>query len=178
MHPQKKAMFWINIAGGAAVLGSYVLGLSSSAGGAAALWGGVPPELRSLYAAGMLFAALSYFAFTYYLLLRLDPVAARVGRRFGFGVFNWIYAAILVPSALWMPLTRMMVDQPGAGLWFAIRAVLAVVALAAVSLVAALLTVRPKGAKWPHRMAVIGSILFTAHTGVLDALIWPALFRG
>ena len=88
MHPQKKAMLSINVVGGVAVLGSYADGLLSHPGDGAALWGGAPQEVRSLYAAGMLLAALGYFAFTYYLLRRLDPVEARVGKRFGFGVFN------------------------------------------------------------------------------------------
>jgi hypothetical protein len=177
VHPQKKAMLSINVVGGVAVLGSYAHGLLSHPGDGTALWGGAPQEVRSLYAAGMLLAALGYFAFTYYLLRRLDPVEARVGKRFGFGVFNWLYAAILAPSALWMPLTWLMIEQPGAGLWGGIRAVLATVGLAALGLVMALSIVRPKEPKWAHRLALIGSIVFCAHTAVLDALVWPALFR-
>lgn len=178
MHPQKKTMLWINVVGGIAVLGSYAHGLLSHPGNGDALWGGVPQEIRPLYAVGMLLAALGYFAFSYYLLLRLDPVEAQVGRRFGIGVFNWLYAGILVPSALWMPLTWAMVEQPGAGLWLGIRAVLAVVGLAALGMVAAVSLVRPREPKWAHLLAVIGSAVFCIHTAVLDALIWPALFWG
>jgi hypothetical protein len=105
MHPQKKAMLWINIIGGVAVLGSYVYGLLSHPGSGEALWGGVPQEVRPLYTAGMLFAVLGYFAFTYFLFFRLDPGKARIGNRYRFRVFNWLYVGILAPSTLWMPLT-------------------------------------------------------------------------
>jgi hypothetical protein len=178
MLPKKRAMLWINLLGGVGVLGSYVIGLSSHPGSAGLLWGGVPSELRPLYTAGMLLAALGYFAFTYFLLLRVDPVDVRLGKRFGFELLNWLYLGILVPSALWMPLTWMMIERPANGLWCGIRAILIVVGLASMSMVIALLRVRPRNPEWAHRLALIGGALFTAHTALLDALVWPAFFRG
>ena len=70
-------MLWINLLGGAAVLGSYAHGLATHPEGGEALWGGVLPQLRPLYTAGMLLAALGYLAFTYFLLVHLDPAKAR-----------------------------------------------------------------------------------------------------
>jgi hypothetical protein len=177
MYPQKKAMLWINILGGIAVLGSYVQGLLSHPGSSDALWGGVPKEVRTMYAASMLLAALGYFAFTYYLFFRLDPANARVGKRLEFGVFNWLYVGILAPSVVWMPLTWIMVERPGAGLWSGIRVVLALVGLASLGMAVALMGVRPRASRWAYRLAVIGSVVFFAHTGLLDALVWPVLFR-
>ena len=178
MHPRKKAMLWINVIGGIAVLGSYAYGLLSRPGGSDPLWGGVSSCVRPLYTVGMVLAALGYFAFTYFLLWRLDPVQARVGRHLGFKVFNWLYVGILLPSAFWMPLTWAMVEQPGPVFWYGIRAVLALVALASLALVFALLSVTPTRPKWAQRLAVVGSVIFFIHTGVLDALLWPALFLG
>jgi hypothetical protein len=176
MHPYKMTMLWINVVGGLAVLGSYAYGLLSHPGSGSALWGGVPKEIRPHYTVGMLLAALGYFAFTYHLLLRLDPAQPRLGGQWGFAAFNWLYAGILVPSALWMPLTWAFVEQPRAGLWWVIRAVLATVGLASLGLVVALLGVRPREPEWTHWLAVTGSAVFCIHTGVLDALIWPMLF--
>jgi len=178
MHPQKRSMLWINLLGGTAVLGSYAFGLLSHPGEGAALWGGVPVELRSVYATGMLLAAAGYLAFTYFLLVRLEPVDARIKRRAAFPVFNWLYAGILVPSALWMPLTWMMIDQPSGALWFGIRLSLATVGLAALGMVMALSFVHPKDPRWAHRLALIGSVAVALHTGILDALVWPVLFSG
>lgn len=177
MHAQKKAMLWINVVGGVAVLGSYVIGILMHPGESDALWGGASEDIRPLYAVGMVLAALSYFAFTYYLLLRLDPDEARVGKRWGFGVFNWLYAGILAPSTLWMPLTWAWIEQPSTGLWWGIRIVLALVGLASLGMLVAVYMVRPKEPRWAHRLAVVGSAVFFLHTGVLDALVWPVLFR-
>jgi hypothetical protein len=58
----------INIIGGAAVTGSYILGLKSHAGGADALWGGVSPGIRPLYGVSMILSALGYFALIYFVL--------------------------------------------------------------------------------------------------------------
>ncbi len=176
MHPKKIAMLWINVVGGVAVLGSYVYGLISHPGSGAVLWGGAPENIRPLYVAGMLLAALGYFAFTYYLFFRLDPVETRVGNRFGFGIFNWLYLGILAPSALWMPLTWIMIERPGEAVWIGIRIVLVIVGLASLGLVLALMKVRPKTSGWAYWLAILGSVLFCAHTGILDALVWPALF--
>ena len=175
MHPQKRAMLWINLLGGTAVLGSYAFGLMSHPGEGEALWGGVPPELRSVYTTGMLLAA-GYLGFTYFLLVRLDPVEARMERRAAFPAFNGLYLGILVPSALWMPLTWRMIDQPSSALWFGIRLALAFVGLAALGMVIALSLVHPKHPKRAHRLALIGSVALALHTGMLDALVWPALF--
>lgn len=176
MYPQKRAMLWINLLGGTAVLGSYAFGLMSHPGEGEALWGGVPPELRSVYTTGMLLAAAGYLGFTYFLLVRLDPVEARIERRAAFPAFNGLYLGILVPSALWMPLTWRMIDQPSSALWFGIRLALAIVGLAALGMVIALSLVHPKHPKWAHRLALIGSVALGLHTGMLDALVWPALF--
>jgi hypothetical protein len=169
-------MLWINLLGGAAVLGSYAHGLATHPEGGDALWGGVLPQLRPLYTAGMLLAALGYLAFTCFLLVHLEPDKARVGRRFGFRLFTWLYVGILIPSALWMPLTWRMIEQPSAALWWGIRAILAAVGLAALGMVVALGMCWPKAPRWAHHLALVGSIVFLLHTGVLDALVWPAVF--
>jgi hypothetical protein len=109
-------------------------------------------------------------------LLRLDPVAARIGERLRFGAFNALYVAILAPSALWMPLTWRMIDQPSTMLWVGIRVVLGLVGLASLGMVVTLWTVRPREPKGSYWAAVMGSAVFFLHTGVLDALIWPWLF--
>jgi hypothetical protein len=53
---------------------------------------------------------------------------------------------------------------------------LAIVGLAALDMVIALSLVHPKHPKWAHRLALIGSVALALHTGMLDALVWPALF--
>jgi len=175
MHAQRKNLLWINLIGGTAVLGSYVLGIAGheSPGD---VWGGVPESLKPLYTVNMFLAAAGYFLFTYFVFFRVDPERARVAGRFRFGLFNALYALILIPSALWMPLTFAMLDAPSAGLWVTIRLVLAAVGIGSLGLAAAVLAVDAPGSNWPRRLAFVGTLAFSFQTAVLDALVWPAYF--
>jgi hypothetical protein len=176
MDRRKIAMIWINVLGGAAVLGSYVHGLWTNPTTSNALWGDVPEGLRPFYTISMLLAAAGYFPLTSFLLLRVDPDRARVAGRFGFGLFNWLYALITFASALWMPLTFAMIEHPSAVLWLVIRVDLAVVGLASVGMVASLLALHPREPKLHHTLAIVGAILLANQTALLDALVWPAFY--
>jgi len=175
VHPAQRWLLWLNLLGGAAVLGSYAWGLAAHPATRGQLWGGVPESLRPLYTASMLLAAVGYFAFSYFVFFRLDPNRDGVGR-FGFGVFHALYALILLPSALWLPLTFAMLDAPSAALWVGIRTVLALVALGSLGLVAALAVASPVEAPVARAIALAGALAFSLQTALLDALVWPAYF--
>jgi hypothetical protein len=87
-----------------------------------------------------------------------------------------LYALILAPSALWMPLTFAMLEAPSGALWAAIRLTLAVVGLASLGLLAAIASARPADAPIARRVALAGALAFSMQTAVLDALVWPAYF--
>lgn len=166
------AFIALNVLGGLAVLGSYVHGLASYPETRGDVWGGVPEALQPLYTVSMLLATLGYFPMTAYVLFRLSRRPVRVGP-FGFGFFHACYAAILVFSAVWMPLTFAMLDAPSPGLWFAIRAVLGLVAAGSLGVGVGLFAARPRdrGPFW--RLALAGCVLFCNQTVLLDALVWP-----
>jgi hypothetical protein len=172
MHPQKRALAWIVLVGGAAVLASYAYSLGLAPATQAALWGGVPPVLLPAYVTSMALAAAGYFAFTYFLLFPADPGRGRIAGRFSYG----LYLTILIPSALWLPLTSAMVQQPGSLLWLGIRGVLALAGLGSVGLLLTLLTWRPRQPARAYWLAVAGSVAFSFQTAVLDLLVWTALF--
>jgi hypothetical protein len=175
MHPQKLALVWINLLGGTAVLASYAWNLLAHPEAGDDFWGGVPAAMRSGYVVTMLLAATGYFAFTRF-IFRLRPVHVKIANRFDYRSFHLIYALILVPSALWMPLTFAMIQDPSAGLWFAICATLAAVGTGSLLLVTALLWMHPRTPKLSYRLAVVGSVAFAFQTAVLDALVWTAYF--
>ena len=177
MHAKKWWMLVINILGGAAVLGSYAVGLQTHPGGGDALWGGVPEGVRLFSTAGMFLAAAGYFAFTYFLLFRLDPRTTHLSDSIGFGIFNALYAAILIPSALWMPLTFLALERSSQALLWAVRLDLVLVALASLGLLIALLIVQPRQPTWAIRLAIAGSVGFCLQTVLLDSIIWSAFFR-
>ncbi len=176
MHPERRRFAWINVLGGTAVLGSYAIGIAGHPNPGDALWGNVPEGLRPLYTASMLTAATGYFLFAYRLFFRVDPERARLPGGRGFGTFNVLLLAILVPSALWMPLTFAYLAAPGVGLWLAVRGVLAVTGLASLALIAALWRLEPQGAPLVRLLSVAGAAAFAFQTAVLDAVVWPAFF--
>ena len=176
MHPRLRSLLWLNLLGGTAVLGSYAHGLLSNPLTRGDLWGGVPDPLRPFYTVSMLLAAAGYFAFSYFVFLRLDPGRTRVAGRLGFGVFHGLYALILVPSALWLPLTFEMLESPSGALWLAIRGVLALVGIGSLGLVAAIASARPLEAPVARAVALAGAAAFAFQTAVLDACVWPAHF--
>lgn len=176
MNGSKGTMAWINVVGGVAVLGSYAYGLATHPETAGDVWGGVPEWLKPYYTVSMLTAALGYFLFSYFLFFRVDPAEARVGNRLDFDLFNFLYLFILVPSALWMPLTFRMLEAPNDGLWIAIRVVLAIVGVASAGLIVSLLLLKPRQPTWAYMLAILGSVLFAVQTAVLDAIVWPRFF--
>lgn len=166
----------LNVVGGLLVLGSYGVGLATHPESRGAVWGGVPEGLQPLYTVCMLLAAAGYFFFTYYVFFRLDADRVRVFERFGFEAFEVIYAGILLPSALWMPLTFRMIAMPDPLLWMAIRIVLFVVGISSLALIAAIARARPAGPDLSRRLGLAGAVPFAFQTAVLDAIIWPAYF--
>lgn len=176
MHRQKLAMLIIILVGGTAVMVSYIYPIMTQPQYVEPAWGGVTPDIRRFYAPSMLLAASGFFFYTYFLLLRVDPDQARIAGRFGFWVFNVLYAAILVGSALYMPLTFAFVAEPSMRLWWVIRLVLAVVGLASLGLLGSLLALKPRRPAWAYWLAVAGSVTFSFQTAVLDMLVWPALY--
>jgi hypothetical protein len=176
VHPQKRTLAWIVLLGGAAVLASYAYVLGMDPVTQIGLWGGVPPALLPAYIASMILATAGYFAFTYFLLFRVAPDRARIAGRFGYRLFFGLYLLILGPSAVWLPLTSAMVQQPSSSLWLSIRLVLVVVGLGSVALLLALMYLRPRQPTGAYWLAVAGGVAFCIQTAVLDLFVWTALY--
>jgi hypothetical protein len=124
----------------------------------------------------MLTATIGYVIFTSYIIFFIDPDETAIAGYFNYRLFYLLYAVILLFSALWMPLTFMMLDKSSAGLWVAIRCILALVGLGSIGILAAIFTLQPGGPAWAQRSALIGCSLFCIQTAVLDALVWTAYF--
>lgn len=176
MHPQKRLLVWILLLGGPAVLGSYAPFWAADPSLLTGFWGGVPPAVRPAYTVCMLLATAGFFAYSYFVLFCLDPEQVRIAGRLGYGLFPVLYAMILVPSALWMPLTSARLDQGSTLLWVAIRLALYVVGAGSIGVLVALLALQPRQPPWVHGLAVVGSVAFCIQTVILDAVVWVALF--
>jgi hypothetical protein len=177
MHVRKWVFLIINIIGGIAVLGSYILGFTGKANAGVILWGGVPQEIRPFYTAGMLLATAGYFAFSYFIFFRLDADHTCIADRFGFSAFNILYSAILFPSALWLPFTFLAAES-SSPLWlWLVRLVLWIVGAGSLVLLIALWKVRPRQPRWAHSLAILGSLAFCLQTALLDAIVWVIYFQ-
>lgn len=172
---QRRALVGLNVVGGLAVLGSYLLTFARPDAGAV-LWGGVPESWKGFYTTNMFLAAAGYFPFTWVLAVRADPASARFAGRFGYGALFPLYALVLVGSALWLPLTYAWADAPSTFAWLLVRVDLALVALGSLGLLACVLTVTPRPPLWLHVLALVGCLAFNVQTVVLDATLWPAWY--
>jgi hypothetical protein len=166
----------VNILGGLAVLGSYVWGFLTFPDTGDILWGGVPSGLRPVYTASMFLAAAGYFAFSTY-IFHLKQIEAKVLGRNGFVGFNILYATILVPSALWLPLTILTIGQSSQIFLWLVRFDLLIVAVASLGMLYVLIKVQPRKTIWLHRLAVLGCMAFCFQTVILDAIVWAANFH-
>lgn len=171
--PSRIAFLALQALGGSAVLGSYAHGLLTHEEPAKVLWGETPENIRSLYTVSMLAAAAGYFPFTY-LWLKHGP-SMKIGERDAFPIVTGLYALVLIPSALWMPLTFEAHATKEALPYYAMRGVLYTVGAASAGLLASLLVAKPRPKKALFAAAVAGTAAFVFQTAVLDALVWPKL---
>jgi len=176
MEAQRRSLFILIAIGGAAVLGSYVLAFAYEPGIRAGLWGGIPESLQGFYTINMLLAAASFFPATFLLGIKtpLDQFEAQTGM--GWNRLMAAYAAILIPSALWLPLTAFYIQEQTALLWIAIRIVLFLVGGGA-SVVAYMLIRRAQQGPALAWGAVLSFFFFWLQTMVLDALVWPWFYH-
>jgi hypothetical protein len=178
MNAPRLVLLIINIIGGAAVLGSYIMGLKTHTGGADALWGGVPLRIRPAYGVSMILSAVGYLAFAYFILFKLDSTNTLIAGKLGYGFLSILFVLILGASTLWMPLTYVYIGHPTTSIWIGIRVVLLIVGLSSCTLVWALLNLKNGAGGLAYWwLAIAGSAYFAFHTTVLDALTWPVLFR-
>jgi hypothetical protein len=166
----------LNAIGGICVLGSYALWIGAREAPGAALWGGVPESWRGLYTVSMLSAAAGYFAFTSYFLASSPIERARIHALPAAPTLLALYALMLFPSSLWMPLTFEYLAQPSTAAWCAVRFVLAVVGVASLALIAAAAAIEPVSSPRHRAIAIAGACAFALQTALLDALVWPAYF--
>jgi hypothetical protein len=174
--PEVRRLAWLNLVGGSAVLASYAWGFTARADAIGALWGGIPESLRPLYTLNMWLAAGGYFLFTPFVLFRLPPRETALPFGLGYGAFRVLYALVLWPSALWLPLTFLALGDPAGPLFALVRAVLAATATGSLGLLMALLFLRAPRPARGRALALAGLVPFCLQTAALDALVWPAFF--
>lgn len=172
MNENQKIFLIINIIGGILVLGSYILGFKYGKG-ADALWGGVPEKTRGIYTISMLVSAIGFFIFTSYIFINLGSDKLSAIPLLGEKTFLILYSLLLIASALWIPLTNLMVTNPSSLVWFCVRSVLFITGIASILIFIALLTLNPRPSGAHYILTLVSIFIFSIHTSILDAIIWP-----
>ena len=175
MHPTQRTFAALQLVGGPAVLGSYLYSFSRWPALVGDMWGGVPDSLRFVYTAWMFVAAAGYLTFTALFFFRTDPEKARV-YGVGYGILNLHYALVLLPSAAWMPLTGLMLENASGLLWWPIKIGLWLTLAGSLGLLASCITLEPRWPRGLRALAIAGALAFCFQTVVLDGLVWVALF--
>lgn len=177
MGKEKLSLLLITLVGGLAVIASYVWGFTAYPDASTTLWGGVPASAIPVYTTNMLLAAGGFLFFTAYLLFGIDASQVKVFINYDFRLFIYLYAVILVLSALWMPFSIAAYYQSSIAFLWVVRLVLWITGLASLVLLSALLTLQPRGRSWVHWAAVVGCIFFCVQTVILDAVTWVIFFK-
>lgn len=174
----RNALVGLNLALGPAVLASYVWGAMTYPEQMMALWGGVPDAVRSAYTTNMFLAAAGYLVFTWRLVLKTDLETARFfGGRIGASALVFAYAAILVGSVAWMPLSLHALDAHLPALVPVIVADLWLVATGALVVLGCVASLHPRPSATGRVAAIVGALFFVVQTVILDATVWPLFFE-
>ena len=181
MPSQRRSLLLLILIGGIGVLGSYILAFVYEPAIRAGLWGGIPESLQGFYTINMLLAAASFFPITYVLGFKTSFESFREQTGFSFEAMLGAYAAILMPSALWLPLTAFYIQgtaagEPSVALWWLIRIVLFLVGGGASLLAAMLIRRASHGPSWIW-LAAVAFFFFWLQTMVLDAIVWPYFYH-
>jgi len=167
--------FLINLIGGLAVLGSYVVGLYLYPDFRNALWGGVSGSWKTLFTISMFFAAARYLVFCYSMTI---SHGADKSSFLGAHTFSILAAVFLVSASIWMPATlKYLVTNDN--LWW----ILSVISLWTTAASLCLLAVFFGLCKYEgmgtlqFSLTLAGIIWITVHCLVFDAIIWVAKFQ-
>jgi len=176
MDPNRRRLLLLIGIGGTAVLASYVLAFAYEPAIRSALWGDLPQgTVRRIYTVNMLLAAASFFPATILLGFATPLDSFRPMTGLPFRALLAAYAAILIPSAAWLPLTALYLQSPAPPLWWVIRLDLLAVGIGA-SVVGWMLIRRARDGGPGSRLAAAFFFFFWLQTMVLDAVVWPAFF--
>ena len=171
----KRSLLWLNIIGGIIVLGSYLIVAATYSGEVSDFWGGVSEDIVPFYTIFIFLAALGYFFFSYYVffVIKTDKL---IINGFSYKVFHILYGLILIPSALWMPLTAQALSGGSGFVILAIRLILIIVGVSSIVLTFILAKNKDKSHNVSHILAIVGGVLFSIQTFIFDAILWSIQF--
>jgi len=179
MSKSKNIFVGINLVGGLTVLSSYLFCFILYPTYSRSLWGSASDQVIMFFVISMFLAASGYVWFTFYLLKGAKLEDSGFVTIFGTKTINLLYLVVLVCSAIWMPASISFSMGENILAELIIRLVLWMVGLASVGILIYIYKINinhGKSSFISHMFALLGAIVFTIHTLILDAVIWPFLY--
>ena len=179
MSKSKKIFVVINLVGGLAVLSSYLLCFILYPTDSRSLWGSASDQVITFFVISMFLAATGYILFTVYLLQGNKLEGSSFGKIFGTKIIHFFYFVVLGCSTIWMPASIIFSMGENILTEVIIRCVLWLVGLASLGILICIYKININHGKSnfiSHMFALLGAMVFTIHTLILDAVIWPFLY--
>lgn len=148
---------------------SYYLSVKSMSGDISALWGNMPESMHIIYYISTFLAFMGFAILFCFLVFKTDLV--------NYYPFSRSAIVILIAAMLWLPYTADMIAVPDSFTWIKIRISLLLVGLGAWFMLRRVWQIHPDGRPTWKRAASIGAAMFFFHTMIMDAILWPYLFR-
>tara|TARA_B100001250_G_scaffold400955_1_gene412208 strand:+ start:15 stop:554 length:540 start_codon:yes stop_codon:yes gene_type:complete len=166
----------INIVGGIAVLGGYIIALINHPQTRGELWGGVPENLRLWITLFMFISAFGYCFAMYYLIfqdgLDLDFFRGKLNINFMKG-FLIIF---LFTAACWIHTTLAYLDNGNQILWTFVQLELWLTGISVFLMMIGLATANGVNNNFFHNISVVGLCIISFHCLALDAILWISRF--
>lgn len=131
------------------------------------LWGRMPKKIQTVLTTSMLLCTVSFFTFSsYFFILQ--------GGNIDLLFITIIYAILLGSAALWLPLMVEVIELKKNIYWILTRISLGIVGLCSTLLLGIVIFSNHTG--FHFIASIVGLVIFTFHTVVLDAIVWPYFF--
>ena len=131
------------------------------------LWGGTPKKYQKIYGVSIILSTIAFLTFTTYIFVLSY-------KHYNLINIYVIYAVLLGAAALWLPLMIEVIELKKKIYWILTRISLALVGFCSILLLSMMIFSTYYGTFFV--LSIIALIIFTIHTIVLDAILWPHFF--
>ena len=175
---QPSLFLLINVTGGIAVLGSYVVGLAYFPEYRNDLWGGIRGTWKPVLGISMLFATAGYLTFFYFAFFKGGEYFFKVNTFIGIPPATLLVTIFLISAAFWMPASIAYIHTENSSWWFVTVALLCITALSLTSLAGLVSFTSVNSIPITDWIAcTTGLTLITAHCLFVDAIFWVVFFH-
>ena len=164
--------FLINIIGGVAVLGGYIIALLNHPETRNELWGGVPENLRLSIIAFMFVSAFGYCFAMYYLIFSEGLDLNFFWGKFDYKLLRILLIVFLVTAALWIHTTFIYLDSGSKTSWTLVQIELWLTGTSVFLMMIGLATATGVKHNSFHLYSIIGLSAISFHCLILDAFLW------